>query len=156
MPAQGQSFDYLRAQASALRLIDKFGQAGAIVRDVPGSGPEWDPGEPVATAHTCTMAVFKFDNRDIVGTLIKANDKKVFIAAKGLSPTITDKLMIGGVRTQSSVSFRSIRQVPASILKSRQEREVQRMRFTSTQAFISLIFNFPTLSAVSSSTSGMN
>jgi hypothetical protein len=97
MPAQGQSFDYLPAQASALRLIDKFGQAGAIVRDVPGSGPEWDPGEPVPTAHTCTMAVFKFDNRDIDGTLIKANDKKVFIAAKGLSPTTTDKLMIGGV-----------------------------------------------------------
>lgn len=99
MGGQGQSFNYPRAQANALRLIDKFGQTGAIVGDVPGSGPEWDPGEPVPTSHTCTMAVLKFDNKDIDGTLIKATDKKVYIAAKGLSvvPTTTDKLMIGGV-----------------------------------------------------------
>ena len=98
MPAQGQSFDYPRAQASALRVIDKFGQAGAIVRDVPGSGPEWDPGEPVPTAHTCTMAVLKFDNKDFDGTLIKASDKKVYIAAKGLLivPETTDTLLIDG------------------------------------------------------------
>ncbi|UXN66575.1 hypothetical protein N8E89_26170 (plasmid) [Phyllobacterium sp. A18/5-2] len=99
MAAQGQSFNYLRAQASALRLIDKFGPAGAIVRDVPGSGPEWNPGEPVPTAHTCTMAVLKFDNKDIDGTLIKASDKKVYIAPKGLSvvPATTDKPIIGAV-----------------------------------------------------------
>lgn len=85
MPAQGQSFDYLRAQASALRLIDKLGQTGAIVRDGPDAGPEWDSGEPIPTAHICRMAVLKFDNKDIDGTLIKANDKKGYIAAKGLS-----------------------------------------------------------------------
>jgi hypothetical protein len=97
MAAQGQSFNYPRAQASALRLIDKFGQAGSIVRDVPGSGPEWDPGEPVPTSFPCTMAVLKFDNKDIDGTLIKATDKKVYIATKEISvvPTTTDKLMIG-------------------------------------------------------------
>ena len=98
MPAQGQSFDYHRAQASALRLIDKFGQAGAIVRDVPGSGPEWDPGEPEPTPFPCTLAVLNFDNNDIDGTLIKASDKKVYIAAKGLMivPETTDRLLIGG------------------------------------------------------------
>lgn len=92
-------FDYARAQATALRLLDKFGAAGAIVRDVPGSGPVWNPGEPVPTAHTCTMAVLKFDNKDIDGTLIKASDKKVYIAAKGLAivPVTTDRLLIGNV-----------------------------------------------------------
>jgi hypothetical protein len=41
----------------------------------------------------------KFDNKDIDGTLIKASDKKVYIATKGVSiiPTTTDRLMIGGV-----------------------------------------------------------
>lgn len=92
-------FDYARAQATALRLLDKFGQAGSIVRDMPGNGPIYDPGEPVPTPYPCVAAVLKFDNKDIDGTLIKATDKKVYVAAKGLSivPTTTDKLMIGGV-----------------------------------------------------------
>lgn len=114
MAAQGQSFNYPRAQASALGLIDKFGQAGSIVRDVPGSGPEWDPGDPVPMSHTCTMAVLRFDNKDIDGTLIKATDKKVYIAAKELSvvPTTTDKLMIGG---QSHTIVRVMPLNPAGI-----------------------------------------
>ncbi|PSH68617.1 hypothetical protein CU102_12720 [Phyllobacterium brassicacearum] len=99
MGGQGQSFNYPRAQASALRLIDNFGQAGSIVRDVPGSGPEWDPGEPVPTAYPCTLAVLNFDNKDIDGTLIKASDKKVYIASKGLTivPETTDRLTIGDI-----------------------------------------------------------
>jgi hypothetical protein len=92
-------FNYARAQATALRLLEKFGQTGSIIRDVPGSGPDWDPGPPVPTTSPCTLVVLKFDNKDIDGTLIKASDKKVYIAAKGLSiaPTTTDKVMIGGV-----------------------------------------------------------
>jgi len=93
------SFNYARVQATALRLLEKLGQGGSVVRDTPGSGPVWDPGEPVPTPYPCTMAVLKFDNKDIDGTLIKAGDKKVYIAAKGLSivPVTTDKLMIGGL-----------------------------------------------------------
>lgn len=61
--------------------------------------PEWDPGESVPTSYPCIMAVLKFDDNDIDGTLIKAADKKVYVAARGLSiiPTTTDRLMIGGV-----------------------------------------------------------
>jgi hypothetical protein len=92
-------FDYAKSQATVLRLLDKFGQAGSVVRDMPGSGPVYDPGEPVPTPYPCTMAVLKFDHKDIDGTLIKATDKKVYIAANGLSivPTTTDRLMIGGI-----------------------------------------------------------
>jgi hypothetical protein len=99
MGEQGQSFNYARAQATALRLLDRFGQAGEIWRDVPGGGPVWDPGEPTIQKIPCTVAVLKFDNKDIDGTLIKASDKKVYIAAKGLAivPVTTDKLMIGEV-----------------------------------------------------------
>lgn len=93
-------FDYAKSQITALRLLDKFGMAGQIVRGTPGSGPVWDPGEPVVTSYPCTMAVLKFDNKDIDGTLIKATDKKVYVAAKGLSivPTTTDRISIGGVQ----------------------------------------------------------
>ncbi|MBB3234436.1 hypothetical protein [Phyllobacterium endophyticum] len=99
MVAQGQSFNYARAQTTALRLLEKFGQFGEIWRDVPGSGPVWDPGETTIQKTPCTLAVLRFDNRDIDGSLIKASDKKVYIAAKGLAivPVTTDKLMIGGL-----------------------------------------------------------
>ena len=92
-------FDYARAQATALRLLDKFGAAGEIHRDVPGSGPIYAPGEPTVQKTPCTLAALRFDNKDIDGTLIKASDKKVYIAAKGLPivPITTDKLMIGGL-----------------------------------------------------------
>ncbi|MBZ9600749.1 hypothetical protein [Phyllobacterium chamaecytisi] len=92
-------FNYARSQQTALRLITKFGQAGSVVRDVPGGGPVYDPGEPVPTSYACTLAVMKFDNRDIDGTLIKASDKKVYIAAKGFAiiPVTTDRLLIGGL-----------------------------------------------------------
>lgn len=92
-------FNYARAQATALRLLDKFGAAGSIVRDVPGNGPIYDPGEPTTETYPCTMAVLKFDNKDIDGTLIKATDKKVYVAAKGLSiaPITMDRILIGSV-----------------------------------------------------------
>jgi hypothetical protein len=92
-------FDYSRPVDTALRLIDKYGQAGQIIRDVPGSGPDWDPGDPVPTPYPCTLAVLKFDNKDIDGSLIKATDKKVYVASYGLliTPTTTDRIVIGGV-----------------------------------------------------------
>jgi hypothetical protein len=93
------AFNYPRAQATALRLLDKFGAAGEIIREIPGGGPVYEPGEPVQTPYACTMAVLRFDNKDIDGTLIKATDKKVYIAAKGLAiiPETTDELIIDGV-----------------------------------------------------------
>jgi hypothetical protein len=93
------AFNYPRAQATVLRLLDKFGAAGEIVREIPGGRPVYDPGEPVQTPYACTMAVLRFDNKDIDGTPIKATDKKVYIAAKRLAivPVTTDKLLIGGV-----------------------------------------------------------
>ena len=93
------SFNYARAQATALRRLEKFGQAGSVDRDVPGSGPVYDPGEPAPTSYACTLAVRKFDNKDIDGTLMKATDKKIYITAKGLAifPVTKDRLMIGGL-----------------------------------------------------------
>ncbi|MGO4449110.1 hypothetical protein AB4Y96_09300 [Phyllobacterium sp. TAF24] len=93
-------FDYAKSQNTALRLLDKFGMTGQIVRETPGTGPAYDPGEPVITSYPCTLAVLKFDNKDIDGTLVKATDKKVYVAAKGLAivPTTTDRLSIVGAQ----------------------------------------------------------
>jgi hypothetical protein len=101
-------FDYARSQTTALRMLDKFGQVGTIIRELPGSGPVYDPGEPVSMPFPCIMAVLKFDSKDIDGTLIKSGDKKIYIAANGLAivPATTDKLLIG------SVSHTVVRVIP--------------------------------------------
>ncbi|MET3648035.1 hypothetical protein [Phyllobacterium ifriqiyense] len=91
-------FDYARAQATALRLLDKFGAAGSIVRDMSGSGPEWDPGEPVPTPFPCIAAILAIELKDVDGTLVKSTDKTAYVAAKGLAiePTTTDRLIFNG------------------------------------------------------------
>lgn len=88
-------FNYARAQNTALRLLDKFGATGSIVRDVPGSGPVWDPGEPVSTPYACTAAILATQMKDVDGTLVKSTDRTAYVAAKGLviEPTTTDRLV---------------------------------------------------------------
>jgi len=90
-------FNYRRSVQVANRLIDKFGQTGAI-RRTETSGVPWDPGTS-DTDYPCTLVALDYDQRDVDGTLIKSTDKKVYVATKGLTiqPTTTDKVIIGGV-----------------------------------------------------------
>lgn len=90
-------FNYVRSVATANRLIDKFGQTGAI-RRTETSGDPWNPGTSDADYH-CTLVALDYDQKDVDGTLVKSTDKKVYVATKGLTiqPTTTDKVIIGGV-----------------------------------------------------------
>lgn len=90
-------FNYARSVATANRLIDKFGQTGAI-RRTETSGDPWNPGTS-DTDYPCILVALDYDQKDIDGTLIKSTDKKVYVATKGLTiqPTTTDKAIIGGV-----------------------------------------------------------
>jgi hypothetical protein len=123
MGAQGQSFKYPRAQASALRLIDKFGQPGAILRDVPGSGSEWDAQMSIA------MRWCPSTNRGLTDLSVSRT------TLDWGAPVSGDK------RHTMYVWVDATRPEPTCISKCRQEREVQRIGFTSTQAFKSLVFN---------------
>ncbi len=91
-------FDYVDAQNTALELIDEFGMTGQIVRETPGSGQVWDPGEPTPTPYPCITAVLAIELKDVDGTLIKSTDKTAYVAAKGLAiePTTTDRLIHNG------------------------------------------------------------
>ncbi|MGN8022160.1 hypothetical protein ACTJJ7_15760 [Phyllobacterium sp. 22229] len=88
-------FNYPRAQATALRLLEKFGQSGLLIREVPGSGPVWDPGEPVSTPYGCVAAILAIELKDVDGTLVKSTDRTVYVAAKRLvvEPTTTDRFV---------------------------------------------------------------
>jgi hypothetical protein len=92
------AFDYSRPQATASRLIARFGQTGAIVRPTLGNGPAYDPGEPTDTSHACQMVVLDYDDGERDGTLIKYGDKKVLVSVSGLTiePKLSDKVSVGG------------------------------------------------------------
>ncbi|MBA8846260.1 hypothetical protein FHW02_004350 [Ochrobactrum sp. RH1CCR137] len=90
-------FNYARSVATANRLIDEFGQTGAI-RRTETSGDPWNPGTSDMD-YPCTLVALDYDQKDVDGTLIKSTDKKVYVATKGLTiqPTTTDKVIIGGI-----------------------------------------------------------
>jgi hypothetical protein len=86
-------FDYSRPKATANRLIDRFGQTGAIPRTV-----ITPPGTETTTYHAATMAVLPIDEKRIDGTLILSGDKQVLIALDGLAivPVVGDVVMFNG------------------------------------------------------------
>lgn len=88
---------YARLQATAERLIAKFGMAGTIVRMTRTGGPDYDPTlEPVS--HPCQLVELKIDLSKIDGTLIQAGDRMVYVSTQGLTIEVTasDKLVIAG------------------------------------------------------------
>lgn len=91
------AFDYTRSQATADRLIARFGQAGKLRRQTK-TGPAHNP-TISTTDYDATFAVIDFTNREIDGTRVLATDKKVLLKAGGLGifPTTEDQIVIGGV-----------------------------------------------------------
>lgn len=90
-------FNYARSQATATKLIAKFGQAGVIRRMV-ASGPSYDP-TLTPQDYACTLVDLDVDERSIDGTLVLRGDRTVYLSTQGLSitPDLSDKLLIGGV-----------------------------------------------------------
>lgn len=93
------SFDYARSRASADRLIAKFGRPGTLRRPVAASGPSYDPTPGTPVDFAVTIAVIDYSDYEITGGRVLATDKKVLLAAGGLTevPTPDHKLLIGTV-----------------------------------------------------------
>jgi hypothetical protein len=91
------AFNYARSQATADRLIKRFGQTGTLRRPT-STGPGYNPtaGEP--EDHSCTFVVEDYTNREIDGARILATDKKVLLSKVGLAiePATSDKLVVAG------------------------------------------------------------
>lgn len=93
------AFDYAKAAATAKRLLVKFGQTGVIPRtESEPPANEWEPPVETTVEHEVTAAVLPIHERDVDGTLIKAGDQQIIIAAEGLTiePTTTDRVILGG------------------------------------------------------------
>lgn len=93
-----ERFDYSRIVDSANRLIDRFGRGLSIRRAGGETGPAYDPVFEPPSDHPCRGVVLSYDSKEIDGTLIRTNDRKVYISVAGLDivPTASDLLNSGG------------------------------------------------------------
>lgn len=91
------SFDYAKTQATAERLINRFGHVGAIKRTTPP-----DPiigGDGTTTSYAATLVPMTYDARYVNGTTIISSDRQIYVSAVGLSivPAVGDVVRAGGV-----------------------------------------------------------
>lgn len=91
------TFNYGRPQATAHKLIIKFGQPGSITRT---TSP--DPvlgGEGTRVEFPATLVPMTYDQRYINGTTILTTDRQIYISSVGLAvvPQVGDIVVAGGV-----------------------------------------------------------
>jgi len=89
------SFNYVKAAATAARLIANFGTTATLTQTV-NSGTAYNPTQ-TDTDHTIKAVTVDWANNEVDGTLIKATDRKIIISTEGLTvtPKIGDKITIG-------------------------------------------------------------
>lgn len=71
-------FNYAKSRNTASRLIEKFGQRGAIQRYTAGSGRPTYPETP------CDLVVLDYRTDQIDGTRITSKDRIIYISMKGI------------------------------------------------------------------------
>lgn len=96
------TFDYGKRQATVLKMLKKFGQLGQLKHlDIGG----------VEVIYSCTLIVSNYNQKFVDGTAIKAEDKRLIIAAAslpdGIVPSAGDWIEAGGT-TYALISVRSI------------------------------------------------
>jgi hypothetical protein len=90
------AFNYTRTRSTAERLIERFGQTGALRRTTSDNDP-FNPTQ-TTTDHACTFAILDYAKSVVDGTLIRQTDQMVYLSTKGLAiaPETTDRLVVGG------------------------------------------------------------
>lgn len=90
------AYDYSRPQATALRMIARFGKSAAIRRTTPGAGPAHNPGAGTPTDYPATLVEVsaRYAQRD--ATKIKAGDKGFLVSVDGLTIELepSDKIVL--------------------------------------------------------------
>lgn len=86
---------YDRMQATATRLIGRYGYAAQLKRAGAPTGPAYDPQPAQPTLHSCTVVETEYSltNRD--ATLVQKGDKLGLIStAIDSAPLLSDQLML--------------------------------------------------------------
>ncbi|MFQ6184378.1 hypothetical protein ACLMJV_20830 [Sinorhizobium meliloti] len=89
-------FNYSRPQATADRLIKRYGQTGSVKRITPP-----DPvygGDPVETSYPAKLVPMEYDAREVDGTVILSGDMEIYISSVGLAvvPGVGDHVTANG------------------------------------------------------------
>lgn len=89
------AFDYRRPLATANRLIERYGQLGAIRRTGAPTGPDYDPTPGASVDHPARFVMIDFTASEIDGTRILSTDKKALVSPGSLTiePTTSDHLV---------------------------------------------------------------
>ena len=88
---------YDRMQATATRLIDRYGYATQLERDGAPTGPPHNPQPGPATLHDCRVAELDYSLTDRDATLVLKGDKLGLIStAVDIQPGKDDRLLLGG------------------------------------------------------------
>lgn len=76
------AFDYSRMQATAQRLIKRFGKTSICTLNEPGAktGPSFNPTMGSPTTHPVSAVQLSYSKMDVDGTRILSTDKKFYIA----------------------------------------------------------------------------
>jgi hypothetical protein len=87
---------YARLQATAHRMIEKYGQQGTVTRF---SAPDpIEGGEPQPFDYAATLVPMTYDQRYIDGTNITTADRQIYVSSVGLAiePAPGDIVTAGG------------------------------------------------------------
>lgn len=88
---------YDRMQATAERLIARFGYATQLERDGAPTGPPHNPQPGPATRYDCRVVELEYSLTDRDTTLVQQGDKLGLISTSvGIPPGKDDRLLLGG------------------------------------------------------------
>jgi hypothetical protein len=114
---------YADMAETAQELIAEFGAAGAIRRQTPGAGPDYDPGEPVDTDHPCILVLTEYKNREIDGQRVLSTDRKALVSPSvSIQPTTSDLLVTADGDTLTIVNVDVLRPATTTLLYTLQVR----------------------------------
>lgn len=103
------AFDYTRSQATALRLITKFGTSATLMREGAPVGPVYNPEPGTQTELSVTVVFDTYRSDEIDGTLIRRDDLKVLMASGDVVPTVEDRLKDASGNTFSIVQIDALK-----------------------------------------------
>lgn len=119
------AFDYSRPLATANRLIERFGQLGAVSRPGTPTGLAYDPTPGTPVTHPARFVITDYSSRDIDGTRILATDKKALVAPGSLTsdPALADKLVEADGTAWNIVGVETLRPAETTLLYTLQVRK---------------------------------
>lgn len=105
------SFDYARANLTASRLIEAFGQTATLRKPGTTTGPAYDPTPGTPTFSAVTVVDLNERVRDRTGTLTGQTMRTLYIAADGVTVGKGDRIMLGSVSTDAAFDGSEIMEV---------------------------------------------